>query len=212
MIVRGGVGFYTQQQLLFYINRVQLEGPDGTLTLSLSPDSPLFPTFPNVLPALPPGAVLPPRDIQVVDADLHESVLAPVARLDVERALFGALAVAADYVYLHGRDLMSLDRRERSGVESSSRRSAAWRRPTPRGRWRALPNGYRKIITLGNLGESWYHALQIKGRPLDRTACRRWSSYTLSHARGHGNYQLPEDSRNLEAERARADRPMSGTT
>ena len=34
-LVRGGAGLYTQQHLLFYINRVQLEGPDGTATTGL---------------------------------------------------------------------------------------------------------------------------------------------------------------------------------
>jgi hypothetical protein len=67
----------------------------------------------------------------------------------------------------------------------------------------ALPNGYRKIITLGNLGESWYHALQLKAnRSTERV--QAMVSYTLSHAEDLGNYQLPEDSRNLQAERARA--------
>src|SRR5204862_6674342 len=35
-IVRGGVGLYTQQHLLYYINRVDLEGPDGTITVALA--------------------------------------------------------------------------------------------------------------------------------------------------------------------------------
>jgi hypothetical protein len=66
-----------------------------------------------------------------------------------------------------------------------------------------VPNGYRKIISLGNLGESWYHALQIKA---NRSTGRLNTivSYTLSRAEDMANYQLPEDSRNIQAEKARA--------
>ena len=53
-IVKGGVG-----------------GRNGQVTLSLAPTDALFPTFPNVLPAFPPGAVLPPRDIQEISPDLE---------------------------------------------------------------------------------------------------------------------------------------------
>jgi outer membrane receptor protein involved in Fe transport len=200
VIVRGGVGVYTQQQLLYYINRVQLEGPDGTVTLSLSPDSPLFPGYPNVLTALTPGAVLPPRDIQVVDATFTNPYSLQ-ATAGIERTLFGVV-IAADYVYLHGRDLMSLidANAPASNVKPAQRSVAQADATRPLG---ALPNGYRKIITLGNLGESWYHALQIKAR---RSTGRLQTivSYTLSDAEDLDNYLLPEDSRNLPAERARA--------
>src|SRR5262249_18067234 len=104
-VIRGGAGVYTQQHLLFYINRVQLEGPDGTLTLTLSPDSPLFPRFPNVLTALPPGAV-PPRDIQQLDRSFRNPYSIQTS-VGVEH-LFDPVNVSADYVYLSGRDLMSL--------------------------------------------------------------------------------------------------------
>ena len=76
VIVRGGVGLYTQQQLLYYINRVQLEGPDGTVTISLSPDSPLFPGFPNgAHGAHRPAQSFRPRH-PGGGCDLHESLLA----------------------------------------------------------------------------------------------------------------------------------------
>jgi len=59
------------------------------------------------------------------------------------------------------------------------------------------------VIALGNLGRSWYHALQIKA---DRSTgqLQAMASYTLSHADDMDNYLLPEDSRNLAAEKARA--------
>jgi hypothetical protein len=44
-------------------------GRNGEVTVSLAPTDPRFPTFPNVPPAFPPGAVLPPRDIQEISSD-----------------------------------------------------------------------------------------------------------------------------------------------
>jgi len=54
------------------------------------------------------------------------------------------------------------------------------------------------------VGSSWYRALQVK---VEKTggASRLLGSYTLGRARDMVNYQLPEDSRNLEAERGPAD-------
>ena len=200
MVIRGGAGLYTQQQLLFYINRVQLEGLGGTLTIALPPDSPLFPKFPNVLPAFPSAAVLPPRDIQRVDTSFRNPYSFQ-STVGVERA-FGAATLSADYVYLNGRDLMSLvDSNAPASNLKPAQRSVAQAdatRPLP-----AVPGSYRSIFTLGNLGQSWYHALQVKA---DRSTGRlqMLGSYTFSRAEDMDNYQVPEDSRNIDAERARA--------
>jgi hypothetical protein len=69
---------------------------------------------------------------------------------------------------------------------------------------RPVANGLRKVLTLGNAGESWYRGLQLKA---ERSTSRVHSvvSYTWSRAEDLANYVLPEDSRNLAAERARAD-------
>jgi hypothetical protein len=63
------------------------------------------------------------------------------------------------------------------------------------------PATYRKIITLGNQGRSWYRALQVK---FDHSSAslQMIGSYTWSRALDMANYQLPEDSRNLAAEKA----------
>ncbi len=85
-VIRGGVGLYTQQHLLYYINRVQLEGPDGAITLSLVPGAPLMPVFPDTLP--PTLATVPPRDIQLVNARFRNPYSLQVAA-GIERMLFG---------------------------------------------------------------------------------------------------------------------------
>jgi hypothetical protein len=65
-------------------------------------------------------------------------------------------------------------------------------------------NGYRKIIALGNQGNSWYKALQVKA---ERSSgpFQAMASYTLARADDEANYLLPEDSRRIEAEKGRAD-------
>ena len=69
--IRGGVGRFTQQHAIFTIVKGGVGGRNGQVTVSLAPTDPLFPTFPNTLPAFPPGAVLPPRDIQEISPDLE---------------------------------------------------------------------------------------------------------------------------------------------
>ena len=201
-VVRGGIGLYTQQHLLYYINRVALEGEQGVMTVAMAPDSRYFPAFPLPLPALVDGGESPPRDIHRV-GNAFNNPYSMQASAGVEHTLPGAVAVTIDYVYLAGHDLMSLtDANAPSSLPKPEQRSLAaadaTRPMVP------LPNGYRKIVTLGNLGRSWYHALQIKvNRPIGRV--QGVASYTLARAEDMANYQLPEDSRNIAAERARSD-------
>ena len=195
--IRGGVGLYTQQHLLYYINSVQLEGPDGTVTVSLAPDSPLFPAVPECPPAFPPGEPYPPRDIHGPRPDFRNPY-----------SVQATVGVRADDSKRHRCGGLRLSERPRSDEPGRrqragsirNRRSAPSRRLTPRGRSRPLPGGFRNIVTLGNQGRSWYHALQLKA---DRSTGRlqAMASYTLSHAEDMLNYQLPEDSRNLDAEK-----------
>jgi hypothetical protein len=197
-VVRGGVGVYTQQHLLFPISRVQLEGADGAIALTLAPGSPLFPRFPAALPAVPSPA--PARDIHRADRAFRNAYAVQSA-FGVQRLFAGGL-VTADFIYLNGRDLMSLiDVNAPASISKLTQRSVAEAdatRPLVPG-----PGGLRKIITLGNEGESWYRALETKfersGGPL-----RLIASYTFGRAEDLLNYELPEDSRNPDADKARA--------
>src|SRR5262245_42483548 len=198
-IVRGGVGLYTQQHLLYYINRVELEGADGLVNVVLPQDSPLFPRFPNTLQITGSG-VFPPRDIQVLDRDFRNphSVQATAG---FERTMFN-MRIAADYVYLNGHDLMSLTASNApiSNVKPATRSAGAADATRP---IFPVAGGFRNIVILGNLGRSWYHALQIKAER-STGSLHAMASYTLADAQDMLNYQLPEDSRNLSAEKGRA--------
>ena len=197
--VRGGAGLYTQQHLLYYANRAELEGPDGAALITLTQGSPLMPVYPAVLTSAVLSQV--PRDIYVVDPGFRNPY-AVQAAVGVQHQLLG-FDVAADFVFLDGHDLMSLiDVNGPASVGKPVIRSAALAdatRPAAPG-----GGGYRKVLSLGNEGRSWYRGLQVK---VDRSvgALMLVSSYTLARARDMANNQLPEDSRDIAAEKARAD-------
>ncbi|MBS1817014.1 MAG: TonB-dependent receptor [Acidobacteria bacterium] len=196
---RGGTGLYTQQHLLYYVNRAQLEGASGAALITLPGSSPLMPTYPESLSA---GVLsLIPRDIFRVNPGFHNpySVQSAAGVATVIRGF----SVAADYIYLAGRDLMSIvDANAPASVGKPVFRTVAQADATrPQA---PVPGGLRKVIELGNRGRSWYHALQVKA---DRRvgSFAMISSYTLARARDMANYELPEDSRNLDAEIGPAD-------
>lgn len=197
--LHGGAGIYTQQHLLYYVNRVQLEGASGSALIALTPASARMPVFPAVL--TPDVLTAVPRDVYVVDRDFHNPYSVQLAAGATIQAL--GFTFTADYVRLAGRDLMSVvDANAPASIDKPNARTVAQADGT-----RPLaptPGGYRKIITLGNEGRSWYRALQTKA---ERTVAsfQLVAAYTLARARDRANYQLPEDSRRLDAEEGRAD-------
>ena len=198
-VVRAGLGLYTQQQLLGYINRVQLEGSDGTATLSLTPASSLMPTYPGVLGTA--AIAQTARDIVVADPGFRNPY-SMQATVGVEQTVLG-MQVAANLVYLRGHALMSIvDTNAPASNPKLSTRSVSQADATRP--FVPVPGGVRKVVALGNDGNSWYRALQVK---LDRSAgsLQGMASYTLARAEDQANYVLPEDSRNLEAEKGPAD-------
>ncbi len=190
LVVRGGLGLYTQQHLLYAIGRVDLEGPDGTQIYNAIPGQVGF-----------NEATPPPRDIVVLDPAFH-SPYSLQATAGVERRILG-IQFGADYIYLRGRELMSLiDTNPPASISESTIRSVAaadLTRPI-----RPVSGGFREIIALGNEGQSWYHGLQVKVSQSSGQV-QTMASYTLSTAEDQANFQLPEDSRNLDAERGRSD-------
>ncbi|MGC4081916.1 MAG: TonB-dependent receptor [Vicinamibacterales bacterium] len=199
LTVRGGAGIYTQQHLLYYIDRAQLEGPSGAALVSLDAASSAMPAYPQTVTASLLSRIA--RDTFVVNPQFHNPYSVQAA-LGATGRLFG-LDLAADFIYLSGHDLMSIvDANAPASVAKPAFRSVAQadatRPQVP------VAGGVRKIIELGNEGRSWYRALQVKA---DRTvgSLALVSAYTWARARDTANYQLPEDSRNIGADIARAD-------
>jgi hypothetical protein len=152
--------------------------------------------FPSTLQITGSG-IFPARDIQLLDKNFRNPYSVQTT-IGVERTIRNT-TLAVDYVYLNGRDLMSLvDSNAPASLVKPATRSVSQAdatRPT-------LPvaGGFRNIVTLGNLGRSWYHGLQVKAER-STGSVHAMASYTLADSQDMLNYQLPEDSRNLDAEK-----------
>jgi outer membrane receptor protein involved in Fe transport len=208
--IRGGVGRFTQQHPIFTIVKGGVGGRNGQVTVTLTPADPLFPTFPNPLPAFPPGAVLPARSIQEISPDL-ENEHAWNASVGVQRQLGARTAIQVDANINRGRKHGFLDMNQPPPIPKdvlnaalAANPNAVVRtlaqadalRPSP-----AVPNGFRHMDLLTNEGRFWYEgvriAMQHRTDPLQVTV-----SYTASRAEDRLNHWFsPEDSSDPELDR-----------
>lgn len=204
--VRGGFGRFTQQYAIFTIVKGGVGGRNGQVTVSLTPTDPLFPTFPNALPAFPPGAALPPRDIQEISPDL-ENEHAWSGSVGFQRQLGIRTSLAVDANINRGVKHGFLDMNQAqpiakevliaaNGANVRTQAQADATRPI-----RPTTNGFRRMDLLTNEGRSWYQgvriAVQHRTTPLMLTA-----SYTRSSAEDRLNHWFsPEDSSDPELDR-----------
>ncbi len=209
--VRGGVGRYSQQHPIFTIVKGGVGGRNGLVTLSLAAGDPLFPTFPNVLPGFPPGAVLPARSIQEISPDL-ENEQAWQASIGVQRQVGARTSVAIDANMNRGIKHGFLDMNAPTPIAKDVLATAFATNPTAIVRTQAQadltrpnvpgPNGFRHMDVLTNEGRSWYQGIRFSAihrtAPLSVTA-----SYTFSKAEDMLNHWFsPENSRDPESDRA----------
>ena len=209
--VRGGVGRFTQQHPIFTIVKGGVGGRNGLVTLSLSSSDPLFPTFPNVLPGFPPGAVLPARSIQEISPDL-ENEYAWQGSFGVQRQLGARTSVAVDANINRGHKHGFLDMNAPTPIPKDQLQAALSANPNAIIRTQAQadltrpqlpgPNGFRHMDVLTSEGRSWYEGIRFsmihRTAPLTVTA-----SYTRSSAEDMLNHWFsPENSRDPESDRA----------
>jgi hypothetical protein len=212
--VRGGFGAFTQQHPIFTIVKGAVGGRNGLVTVSLTPSSPLFPTFPDALPAFPPGAVLPPRNLQEISPTL-ENERAWTASLGVQRQLGPRATLSVDANLNRGQKHGFLDANAPASVPKElliaanggtvrTLAEADLTRPEL-----PTPNGFRRVEILTNEGRFWYQGVRFAAQ--HRTAPLVLQvSYTLSKAEDRLNHWFaPEDSNDPELDRGRtgADTP-----
>ncbi len=208
--VRGGFGRFTQQYAIFTIVKGGVGGRNGQVTVSLTPADPLFPTFPNALPAFPPGAVLPPRDIQEISPDL-ENEHAWTASIGFQRELGPRTSLSVDSNINRGVKHGFLDMNQAQPIPKDVLNAALAANPNAPIRTQAqadatrpirpVPNGFRRMDLLTNEGRSWYQgvriAVQHRTTPLMLTA-----SYTRSKSEDRLNHWFsPENSADPELDR-----------
>ncbi|MCC7126295.1 MAG: TonB-dependent receptor [Acidobacteria bacterium] len=212
--VRGGAGYFTQQHPIFTIVKGGVGGRNGIVTVSLTPTSPLFPTYPDALPAFPPGAVLPARNIQEISPTL-ENERAWTANIGFSRQLGSRASVSVDANINRSQKHGFLDVNQATPISKdvlNAANGATIRTVAEADATRPLtpgPNGFRRMDVLTNEGRFWYQGLRVSAThrttPLTLTA-----SYTMSKAEDRLNHWFaPEDSSDPELDRGRtgADTP-----
>jgi hypothetical protein len=217
--VRGGFGRFTQQHPIFTIVKGGVGGRNGQVTLTLVPTDPLFPTFPNVLPAFPQGAVLPPRNIQEISPDL-ENEFAWAGNIAIQRQIGTRASVEIAANINRGQKHGFLDVNQAAPIDKAAlnaamaaaplttvvrtRDQADATRPNP-----VVNNAFRRMDVLTNEGRSWYQGVRASGRHQSQDLTLTLS-YTLSKSEDRLNHWFaPEDSSDPELDRGRtgADTP-----
>jgi outer membrane receptor protein involved in Fe transport len=122
--IRGGFGIFYATIESSLVNRESNNGPNGIVTISVTPGDPLFPTYPNRYTSLPTGAkfVLSDVFIPIVrglsTTDFPSSVgnqygglrvnpYSEQGSLSIQRSITPNLVFEADYVVVHGLKLLS---------------------------------------------------------------------------------------------------------
>jgi outer membrane receptor protein involved in Fe transport len=122
-VVRGSFGIFYATIESSLVNRESNNGPNGIVTVSLTPGDPLFPTFPNRLTSLPANANIIKSDVFIPivrglstkdfplsvgdqSGSLRVNPYAEHFSLGVQRALTSDLTISADYTHIHGLKLL----------------------------------------------------------------------------------------------------------
>ncbi|HEY7161591.1 MAG TPA: TonB-dependent receptor, partial [Acidobacteriota bacterium] len=209
-VIRGGYGIYYSEIPANFQADYSLGGPNGFFSFTASPGQLGFPTDLNPLPEFPPGAVLPPRNINVRPGDpgfynqffdvtallnYPDKLLNPrtdMITLGGERQ-FGEWFLSVDGVHSHSQDIPwnldlnapgSFDRTDAGQVRSGT--VADTTRPII-----PVANGYRQIIVTTSLGEAKYDALQVNLRRPIGSKANMLLSYTWSHSRNNTEPDAP---------------------
>ncbi len=209
--VRGGYGIYYSEVQANIDASWALAGPTGFFNFSAAPGQLGFPTSLNPLPAFPPGAVLPPRDITIRPGQAGyynrffavsklpgyaDSFLNPrtvQTTLGAEREIGARWFLSVDGVHSQTTDIVrNLDLnapaefvRTAPGQVRSGGAADATRPIVP------TPNGYRRILATVNDGESKYDGLQLNLRKDWAGAGQLLLSYTWSHTRNNVESDAP---------------------
>ncbi len=210
--LRGGYGIYYSQIQSNIDAGWELGGPTGFFNFSVAPGQLGFPTSLAPLPAFPPGAVLPARDIQVrpgragfYNQFFNTSKLlggypggldnprTTQATLGGEREFGDHWFLSLDGVHAQTTDIpRNLDLnapaefiRTAPGQVRPATTADATRPIVP------TPSGYRRILVTVSNGESKYDGLQLNLRKNFATSGGLLLSYTWSHTRNNVEPDAP---------------------
>jgi len=200
-VIRGSYGIYYSEIPANTQASFALGGPTGVFTYTVSPGGLGFPTSLTPNAAFPAGAVLPARDITIRPGRASyysqffdvtklkgypDKLLNPYTQqgtIGFERELADKWILSVDYVWQHTIKInRTLDLNSPSVFvrttpgQTRSTAAADLTRPIV-----PVANGYKRILTVVNDGESVYNGLQVN---LNKRFSNKFStlvSYTLSH-------------------------------
>ena len=209
--IRGGAGVYYSEVQANIDAGWELAGPTGFFTFSAAPGQLGFPTSLAPLPAFPPGAVLPPRDVTVRPGragfygqffdvsrlngypDEFVNPRTVQATLGAERELAPHWFLSLDAVHSQTTEIpRNLDLnapaefvRTAPGQTRPATAADATRPIAP------VPNGYRRILVTVNKGRSKYDGAQLNLRKDWAARGQMLLSYTWSHTRNNVEPDAP---------------------
>ncbi len=216
-VIRGGYGIYYTELPANLVAGSSINGPQGTFTYTVQPGQFGFPTTFSPITTIPPGTVLPARDITILAgqcdylnqflpvSQLHfcpNKLLNPYTQqwnLGIEQQLARNWILSLDYIGSHTIHInQPIDLNSPSGFvrtapgEVRSAAAANATRPIV-----PVPGGYRQVLAMTNLGSSYYNGLQVTLRKQFTTRFALLASYTWSHTTDtvewDGTQQNPND-------------------
>jgi outer membrane receptor for ferrienterochelin and colicin len=242
-VIRGSYGIFFSTVETSLINRESNSGPQGLFTISITPfnadgsPNPVFPTFPNRLTALPTGVNFVRTDVFIPitrglsSTDFPESVgnkfgglrVNPYAQqlnFGIQRELVPNLALAIDYVMVHGLKLLRTEDlnapplfevfpgHTRTVAQADALRpfGVPSRVPGPLG---VGFGGFRNMFVQESGDASIYHAMNVR---LTKRFSRHFTMdgfYTFSKAISDSDNFRVSSSRHLDPTNYRLDRGLA---
>jgi len=216
-VIRGGYGIYYTELPANIVANSSINGPQGVYTYTVQPGQFGFPTTFSPITNVPPGTVLPARDIQILAGQcnylnqflpvdqLHfcpNKLLNPYTQqwnLGIEQQLTRDWVLTMDYIGSHTIHInQPIDLNSPSGFTRTapgqvrSANAANATRPIV-----PVPGGYRQVLAYMSLGTSFYDGLQVGLRKQFTTHFALLASYTWSHTidtvEWDGTAQNPND-------------------
>jgi hypothetical protein len=178
-VVRGGYGRFYDQLFDNIPNTEDLFGITGNFSITLTPggNPGVFPTFPAVLTALPPGfgaaiGRTVTLDLGALDPSARKTPYSDQLTIGVARQLQTDVALTLDYTYLRGNDLFrTVDLNGPSAFDTTTgaTRTVAQADATrPYGASSSVPGpfgiqegGFKQIRAIVSEGNGWYQGLKL---------------------------------------------------
>ena len=215
-VLRAGYGVYYIEIPADFAAAANINGPTGTFTFSATPGQLGFPTSLSSLPAFPQGAILPPRNINILPGQAAllgqffdvaalrgypSRLLNPYeqqASLGIEHR-FGT-TWQLSVTYIHQRTIR-LDRPADLNAPAPFNRTAPGQVRSASAADLTRPilpvaNGFRQISATINDGDAWYDGLQVNLNKRIGNSFSLLLSYTYSHSLDTAEPDVPSSNPN----------------